>query len=307
MSHTPLPTSEPLESLNKLEILVLYPAPGHVVKKPQWWTITTVDRGGTPRIERFAHWHGAFGGSRVDPGAPRGRPESVMRADPPGFYLLAITPPKGPVDGAIVEAWGAGRAVGMAVLLREPGTPPRALVGDDHRLAPLRRACVRVGLPCVLSVDVADLSGLREALGVAGIGGIQLRGDPSAAQLVRARRLLPAGHVLGRSCRADSPAMGTRVDYSVLAPIFTPRTASPEPGPGKRAVGLAPLRALAAHERRVFALGGITPDNAAACIRAGAFGLAAIRSFFGPPARVADNVARLARVAAPADDAAPPP
>ncbi|MEM9458581.1 MAG: thiamine phosphate synthase [Myxococcota bacterium] len=229
-----------------------------------------------------------------------------------GFRLLAITPPNGAVDEAVVEAWRPGGTVGVAVLLREPGTDPAALVRDDHRLAPLRRACARTGFRCLLSVDPKGSSALEPALWAPlrapGIGGIQLRGDPSVDDLARARRILPPGHVLGRSCHGQPAGAGAWVDYSVLAPIFTPRTPSPTPGPGKRAVGLAPLRTLAQVERRVFALGGITADNAVSCVRAGAFGLAAIRTFFGPPLRVADNVARLVdALTEPTDDAAPPP
>ncbi len=125
--------------------------------------------------------------------------------------------------------------------------------------------------------------------------------------MVAARECLPEGHVLGRSCHGRPIALGSRVDYSVLAPIFAPRTASTTPGPGKQAVGLDPLREFARRERHVFALGGITPERAGACRRAGAFGLAAIRTFFGPPADVTDNVAHLARALAEPDDDAPPP
>lgn len=235
-------------------------------------------------------------------------PMSTEHPERLGFRLLAVTPPDGAVDEALVEAWRPGGTVGVAVLLREPGTSPAALVHDDHRLAPLRRACARAGLRCLLSVDPKGSSVSERALRAPGIGGIQLRGDPSAEELARARQILPPGHVLGRSCHGQPAEAGAWVDYSVLAPIFTPRTPSPTPGPGKRAIGLTPLRALAAVERRVFALGGVTADNATSCVRAGAFGLAAIRTFFGPLRRVADNVARLvAALTEPADDAAPPP
>lgn len=225
-----------------------------------------------------------------------------------GFRLLAITPPTGEVDVGLVAAWEPGRAVGMAVLLREPGTPLAALVGPEHRLTALRLACARAGVPCLLSVDVAGLAQLGEAARATGITGIQLRGDPSVEALEAARRILPPGHRLGRSCHGRPDPMGERVDYSVLAPIFGPHTASPTPGPGKQAVGLAPLRAFAAVERHVLALGGITPERARVCVEAGAFGVAAIAGFFGSLPWVADNVSRLAQaVVEPSDDAAPPP
>lgn len=212
------------------------------------------------------------------------------------FRLLAIAPPSGPVDPAVVEAWGAGADVGVAVLLREPGCGPAALAGEEHRLGPLRRACERAGVPWLLSVDPPRVAEVAALLGRPGLAGVQLRGDPGAAEVEAARRIVGPDLVVGRSCHGAPAPMGTLVGYSVLAPVFAPRTASPTPGPGKRAVGLGPLRALAAVEPRVFALGGITPARAPACVRAGAFGLAAIRSFFGPPDEVADDVARLARV-----------
>jgi thiamine monophosphate synthase len=231
-----------------------------------------------------------------------------------GFRLLAITPPDGPVDPAIVAAWRDGAAaVGVAVLVREPGTEPAALASEAHRLAPLRRACTGAGVPWILSVDPARLSALDErVLATPGLAGVQLRGDPAAGVVEAARRRLGPARVLGRSCHGTPAPLGVRVDYSVLAPIYAPRTTSPTPGPGKQAVGLDPLRAFSALEPRVFALGGITPSTARACVEAGAYGLASIRSFFGPPHEVADDVARLARaLLGPSDedapDADPPP
>jgi thiamine monophosphate synthase len=236
----------------------------------------------------------------------------------PGFRLLAITPPAGPVDPAVVEAWRGAASVGLAVLLREPGTEPAALVGEGHRLAPLRRACTRAGVPWLLSVDPAHVPELGSVLATPGLRGVQLRGDPSVESIEAARRVLGAERVLGRSCHGAPAPMGERVEYSVLAPIFAPRTGTLGPTDagtgrsGKQAVGLGPLRAFAAVEPHVLALGGITAARAPACVRAGAFGLAAIRSFFGPPRQVADDVERLVRaLTEPAHedwpDADPPP
>lgn len=207
-----------------------------------------------------------------------------------------------------MDAWRGAAAVGLAVLLREPGCEPAALVRDEHRLAPLRRACVGAGVPWLLSVDPERVAEVEPLLGLSGLVGVQLRGDPSAEAVEEARRWIGPERVLGRSCHGVPRPLGERVSYSVLAPIFAPQTVGPQPGPDKQAVGLEPLRAFGAVQPRVFALGGITPANAAACVRAGAFGLAAIRSFFGPPDQVADDVARLARaLRGPPSDADPPP
>lgn len=242
----------------------------------------------------------------AEPTATSEREQGACEA--PGFRLLAITPPSGAVDPGVIEAWRGAEAVGLAVLLREPGCGPAALVSDGHRLAPLRRACARAGVPWLLSVDPVRLDGLERVRGMPGLAGVQLRGDPGLAAVEQARLRLGHGPLIGRSCHGSPKPMGDRVSYSVLAPIFAPRTASPTPGPGKQAVGLAPLRAFAALEPHVFALGGITPERAPACVRAGAFGLAAIRSFFGPPDEVADDVARWVRaLTEPPRDADPPP
>ncbi len=222
------------------------------------------------------------------------------------FRLLAITPPRGDIDPAVVHSWSAAAAVGLAVLLREPGTPPQDLVHPDHRLAALRRACAQAQVPCLLSVEPTPAEGLSAAVRTPGVVGVQLRGDPSVAQIEGMRALLPSDYRIGRSCHGTPPPLGDRVDYSVLAPIFAPHTAGP--GPRKLPVGLEPLRALCAVDAHVFALGGLDGARGEACLRAGAFGLAGIRSFFGGSRQVADNVARwVDALTRPADDVAPPP
>jgi thiamine-phosphate pyrophosphorylase len=65
-------------------------------------------------------------------------------------------------------------------------------------------------------------------------------------------------------------AVRDRVDAALVSPIFS-----------KRARGLAALRAahfLAARALKIYALGGVTPDNAGACASAGADGVAVIRA-----------------------------
>jgi thiamine-phosphate pyrophosphorylase len=109
-----------------------------------------------------------------------------------------------------------------------------------------------------------------DAAVAAGAGGVHLPGggDPAAA-----RRRLPAG-LIGVSAHTPEEAaaqLKAGADYVTLSPIFL--TAS-KPGYGP-AVGLA---ALAAAARRasgpVVALGGIDAENIAACLAAGARGIA---------------------------------
>lgn len=63
-------------------------------------------------------------------------------------------------------------------------------------------------------------------------------------------------------------------DFAVFAPVFEKKGA-----PGARPTGLDTLRRACRHRIPVFALGGVTLENAAACFEAGASGIAGIRLF----------------------------
>jgi len=234
----------------------------------------------------------------------------------PPFRLLAITPPAGPVPGDILERWLAAGvdSIGLAVLLREPGLGPAALLASD-RLAPLRRSCRARAIPQLLSIDPgAPLPPLPPD-----IAGLHLRGDPDLASLAALRRatatpasppvledsparaaprdsaddppVLQDSLWLGRSCHGAPQPGHDQVDYTLFAPVFPPSS-----DPGKTAVGLAALGAwTAVPGATIFALGGVSPATAAACLAAGARGLAGIGVFFGDPAQVEQDVAALRR------------
>jgi thiamine monophosphate synthase len=207
--------------------------------------------------------------------------------------LLAVTPPTGPVDPDLVARWldaGAGD-VALAVLLREPEADATTLLDSKGRLGPLAHRCRRASIPILIGCDPATLTLEVSKRVEAETAGVQLRGDPSVDDLDRARRQLPDA-ILGRSCHGAPQSGHDRVDYTVLAPIFAPRTASP--GRPKTPIGLDALRAWTADpSARVLALGGVDATTATACIAAGAHGLAAIRSFFGPPQTVSEDVRAL--------------
>jgi thiamine monophosphate synthase len=220
--------------------------------------------------------------------------------------LLAITPPAAVqprIDLAVVDAWldaGAG-ALGLAVLVREPGASLAATLGDP-RFGGLREQLAARGIPAWVSIDsrpdpalVAQLLAARPML-----AGVQLRGDPSPAERHWWRATLGPEWVIGRSCHGPAPASALELalDYTCVAPIFAPGTA--QPGVEKRAIGIPALRRWTATVPRVFALGGIEPATAAECLAAGASGLAGISLFFAPPARARDNVAALGSVFASA-------
>jgi thiamine-phosphate pyrophosphorylase len=105
---------------------------------------------------------------------------------------------------------------------------------------------------------------------IAGIDGVHLPGDGLPAAQVR-----PHVRTLGVSCHSIEEAVQAErdsVDYIIYGPVFET--------PGKRAVGIDALRRFAQSVKiPVLAIGGITSDNAAAAIEAGAAGIAAIRMF----------------------------
>ncbi len=217
------------------------------------------------------------------------------------FRLLAIPPPTGPVSPEIVASWAAAADLGLALLLREPDRPAAAMLADDGRLAPLRRACRAAGIPMLLSIaaDEADLPLPPD------LAGLHLRGDPDLATLVRVRhRAVPRDRfILGRSCHGAPQPGHAHVDYTLFAPIFAPTTGQPgRPLGSKQPAGLAALQTwTAAPGSVVFALGGVTPATAADCLAAGAHGLAGIGVFFGDPGQVAQNVAALREIVAAHD------
>jgi thiamine-phosphate pyrophosphorylase len=124
---------------------------------------------------------------------------------------------------------------------------------------------------------------------IAGADGVHLRADDVAASEARVI-FSKAGvqhPVIGASCHsvtevrlADSHA----ADFAVFGPVFEKSEA---PGQGlsalRAACGRVPARsveaALPAGRMPVLALGGVTLENAFACLDAGAAGIAAIRLF----------------------------
>jgi thiamine-phosphate pyrophosphorylase len=111
----------------------------------------------------------------------------------------------------------------------------------------------------------------------AGAHGVHLRGDSAAIARVRT---LDAAWILGRSIHSTAGLNDSAgADYALFGTMFeTPSK------PGVSGRGIEELAAvIRAAEMPVLAIGGITPDSAARCARAGAAGIAAIRVFL--PAR----------------------
>lgn len=106
----------------------------------------------------------------------------------------------------------------------------------------------------------------------AGAHGVHLPADSIPPRLWRP--ILPPGFIISVSCHSLSEIRDTEgADFALFGPVFQ----TPGKGP---ATGLAMLAAAtAASKIPVFALGGVTPENAQSCVDAGAAGVAAIRAF----------------------------
>lgn len=139
--------------------------------------------------------------------------------------------------------------------------------------------------------------------------------DPVAGRLVLAGTALPgdAVHVsstdalpsprpalLGRSCHDATSAARARdegCDWVTVSPV---RLTASKPGYGP-ALGPEGLAAVVPHAPPVYALGGVEPQDVAACTAAGAVGVAvmgAVMRADSPDRVVADLLARLAAEAA---------
>ena len=118
-----------------------------------------------------------------------------------------------------------------------------------------------------------------------GAAGVHLRGD--SIPIDEARRLAPAGFLVGRSVHGTDEAIGAAgADYLIAGTVFA-SASKPADAP---LLGLDGLRAIvAAVPRPVLAIGGIDETRIADVASAGAAGFAAIELFMAshPDAAVA--------------------
>ena len=115
----------------------------------------------------------------------------------------------------------------------------------------------------------------------AGAHGIHLRSDDISPSDVRRISNLHApggraGFTIGVSCHSlhEVRQAAGHADFVVYGPIFQKKTISPGP-----AAGVEALYDACQEKIPVLALGGITLENAGACLGAGASGIAGIRLF----------------------------
>ena len=114
----------------------------------------------------------------------------------------------------------------------------------------------------------------------AGADGVHLRADDVGPREARqaAHRPLTTDHFLvAASCHSNEDVIcadSEGADFAVFAPVFGKNNA-----PGIQPTGLAALHEACRAKIPVLALGGVTMENAAACLDAGAAGVAGIRLF----------------------------
>ena len=138
--------------------------------------------------------------------------------------------------------------------------------------------------------DRADIAAMAGAAGVH-LGQEDLA--PAAARAIVGERA-----IVGRSTHTGAPIDAARqepIDYIAIGPVFGTATKAT----GYDAVGLEMVRRAVRAGRPVVAIGGVTLDNAASAITAGAASVAVISDLLtggDPQRRVRDFLARLVHV-----------
>lgn len=173
------------------------------------------------------------------------------------------------------------------IQLREKDLPARELeVLGREAISVIRDNCKPTAGTGQLATALLVNSRTDVAL-AASAAGVHLRADDVSpldvrtawrrGAAVRADELAPKTPLIAVSCHSPQEVAQTATNgasFAVFAPVFE-KKAAPDVAPA----GLDSLREACRAKIQVLALGGITLENAASCLRAGAAGIAAIRLF----------------------------
>jgi len=181
------------------------------------------------------------------------------------IWLIAITDHiRDGQTGLIARASAAARGGASCIQLRLKDVSARDLVGVARELV---RA---VGVPVIVN-DRADVAI------AAGAAGVHLGADDVPAAVIR--RIAPEGFIIGVSVGNDAEAANSAgADYAGIGPFF-PTGSKSDAGHPIGPEGFSRLAALAGLP--AVAVGGVTAENAAIPIAAGATGIAVIGGVFG--------------------------
>lgn len=190
----------------------------------------------------------------------------------------------------LLEKISEAAAAGIDYIhLREKDLPTRALESLAHEaMQIITRQKELAPAPCSLSPGPCFLLNSRTDVAVAAqADGVHLRSNDITPQEVRtiwkcgagtlARELWPADPIISISCHSPQEvhqAAAKQATLALFAPVFEKKD-SIESQP----TGLDSLRQASRAKIPVLALGGVTVQNAHACLQAGAAGIAAIRLF----------------------------
>jgi thiamine-phosphate pyrophosphorylase len=175
-----------------------------------------------------------------------------------------------------VESWSAGGV--HFIQLREKDLSADALVSLAREIT---GKIDRSHSKLLLNVSTPQSAALAMA---AGADGVHVAGKPRPGLTGRVRQTFRAvAPIISVPCHSLGDidvAVQEQVDLMLFSPVFEKVSAEKLPGQAQGLEGLR-LACVAARGIPVFALGGVTADNAADCVAVGAAGIAGIRLFAG--------------------------
>jgi len=202
-----------------------------------------------------------------------------MPAGPP---ILCYVTDSGALPGGVAALPGVLRAALRAgvdwVQIREKHLPARPLAELTRAAAQEARAAGKQSK--ILVNDRLDVALAAGADGVhLGGGSLPVAEVKAWLERERGRLKLAAGFLIGRSCHSLEEGQQAERDGASYV-IFGPVYATPSKAQFGEPQGIERLREVCGAVRiPVLAIGGITVENARACLQAGAAGIAAIRMF----------------------------